>query len=161
MVRKALRSSSKKAPERDEALSRVLKAIRNHRRMTVQQVADLMTLNKRTYERFEAGEGFLKVDRIFGFARATDSDPYALWASVKMGTPDFALACINSKLLLLFVAHARELFLQEGADLANLQAAPIVEALKVAFTMLSAELDRSRKAASRWLGDPGDPSAED
>ena len=36
----------------------VLKAIRNHRRMTVQQVADLMTLNKRTYERFEAGEGF-------------------------------------------------------------------------------------------------------
>ena len=58
-------------------------------------------------------------------------------------------------------ASESELFLQEGADLASLQAAPIVEALKVAFTMLSAELDRSRKAASRWLGDPGDPSAED
>lgn len=116
-----------------------------------------MALNKRTYERFEAGEGFLKVARIFTFATATDSDPYALWASVKLGTPDFALACIDSKLLLLCVAHARELFLKEGADLANLQAAPIVEALKVAFTMLSAELDRSRKAASRWLSEPGDP----
>ncbi|WP_293680673.1 helix-turn-helix transcriptional regulator [uncultured Phenylobacterium sp.] len=135
-------------------LSRVLKAIRHHRRMTVQQVADLMDLNKRTYERFEAGEGFLKVARIFDFSRATDSDPYALWASVKLGTPDFALACIDSKLVLLFVAHARELFLQEGSDLASLQAAPIVEALKVAFTMLSAELDRNRALASQWLGRP-------
>ncbi|TAL32812.1 MAG: XRE family transcriptional regulator [Phenylobacterium sp.] len=151
------RSSSRRPRERDEGLSCVLKSIRNHRRLTVQQVADRMALNKRTYERFEAGEGFLKVDRIFAFARATDSDPYANWASVKMGAPDFAIACIDSKLLLLCVAHARELFLQEGADLANLQAAPIVEALRVAFTMLSAELDRSRKAASRWLGDPGDP----
>jgi transcriptional regulator with XRE-family HTH domain len=152
------RSSSKTPRERDEALSRVLKAIRNHRDMTVQQVADLMALNKRTYERFEAGEGFLKVARIFAFAQATDSDPYALWASVKLGTPDFALACIDSKLLLLFVAHARELFLKEGGDLAKLQAAPIVEALNVAFAMLSAELDRSRAASARWLGgtDPTD-----
>lgn len=148
------RLSSKPPRERDEALSRVLKAIRNHRGMTVQQVADRMALNKRTYERFEGGEGFLKVARIFAFAQATDSDPYALWASVKLGTPDFALACIDNKLLLLFVAHARELFLKEGADLAKLQAAPIVEALTVAFTMLSAELDRSRTAAARWLGGP-------
>lgn len=151
------RSSSRKPRERDEALSCVLKAIRNHRGLTVQQVADRMSLNKRTYERFEAGEGFLKVGRIFAFATATDSDPYALWASVKLGTPDFALACIDSKLVLMFVAHARELFLKEGADLAKLQAAPIVEALTVAFTMLSAELERSRAAASRWLGKPDAP----
>lgn len=148
-------ASSRTPRERDEALSRILKAIRNHRRMTVQQVADLMALNKRTYERFEAGEGCLKVERIFAFAKATDSDPYALWASVRLGTPDFALACIDSKLVLMFVAHARELFLQEGDDMASLQAAPIVEALNVAFTMLSAELARSRAAATRWLGRSG------
>lgn len=153
------RASSRRPRERDEALSRVLKAIRHHRRMTVQQVADLMGLNKRTYERFEAGEGFLKVARIFAFAQATDADPYALWASVKLGTPDFALACIDSKLVLLFVAHARELFLKEGGDLAKLQAQPIVEALTVAFSMLSAELERSRALKDRWLG-PGDPPAD-
>lgn len=155
------RSSSRKPRERDEALSCVLKAIRNHRRLTVQQVADRMALNKRTYERFEAGEGFLKVARIFAFATATDSDPYALWASVKLGAPDFALACIDSKLVLMFVAHARELFLKEGGDLANLQAAPIVEALTVAFTMLSAELERSRAAARRWLDKPDAPGDGD
>lgn len=120
-----------------------------------------MGLNKRTYERFEAGEGFLKVARIFTFATATDSDPYALWASVKTGTPDFALACIDSKLVLMFVAHARELFLKEGGDLCNLQAAPIVEALTVAFTMLSAELERSRAAARRWLDKPNAPGDAD
>lgn len=149
-----MRSSSRKPRERDEALSRVLKAIRNHRDMSVQQVADQMALNKRTYERFEAGEGLLKVERIFAFAAATGSDPYAIWASVRLGTPDFALACIDSKLVMLFVAHARELFLREGWDLATLQAAPIVEALNVAFTMLSAELDRNRAAARRWQDRP-------
>lgn len=128
--------------------------------MTVQQVADLMEMNKRTYERFEAGEGFLKVARIFAFSQATDSDPYALWASVKLGAPDFALACIDNKLILLFVAHARELFRKEGLDLANLQAQPIVAALAAAFSMLSEELDRSRALASRWLQGPDTADGE-
>lgn len=126
--------------------------------MSVQQVADLMGLQKRTYERFEAGEGLLKGERIFAFARATDSDPHALWASVKQGSPDFALACIDSKLVLLFVAHAREFFLKEGEGIASLQAAPIVEALNVAFTMLGAELERNRAAAGRWRDAEGEPS---
>src|SRR4051794_3869292 len=104
--------------ERDEVLSKILKAIRNHRHLTVEKVALRMDLKKRTYERFEAGEGRLKVERIFTFAQATDSDPYALLASVKLGAPDFAIACIDNKLVMLFVAYARELFRVEGPDLA-------------------------------------------
>ena len=135
-------------------LSRILKAIRNHRRMTVQQVADLMNMKKRSYERFEAGEGFLKIERVFAFALATDSDPYALWASVKYGASDFALACIDNKLVLLFVAHARQLFLAQGSDLGKLQAQSIIEALTPAFAMMTADLERARAAATKWLGKP-------
>ncbi len=138
--------------ERDEVLSSVLKAIRNYRRLTVQDVADRMGLQKRTYERFEAGEGLLKMARIFSFARATDSDPYALLVSVRLGSPDFALACIDNKLVALLVAHARELFRTEGAGLARLQPQVIVEALTVAFSTMGADLEQARSAAARWLG---------
>ena len=147
--------------ERDEVLSCVLKAIRNYRGLSVQEVADRMTLKKRSYERFEAGEGRLKVERIFTFATATDSDPYALQASVKLGTPDLAIACIDNKLVMLFVAHVRKLFDAQGADLKGLQAHAIVEALTVAFTMMTEELERSRASAAKWLGPPGPDQGHD
>lgn len=140
--------------ERDEVLSGVLKAVRHHRHLTVQQVADRMGMKKRSYERFEAGEGLLKVERIFGFATATDSDPYAIQASVKLGTPEFAIACIDNKLVMLFVAHVRKLLQAQGGDLKGLQAQVVVEALTVAFSMMSAELERSRESAAQWLGRP-------
>ncbi|SRR5258706_15184036 len=140
--------------ERDEVLSSILKAVRQHRRMTVLQVATLMGMRKRSYERFEAGEGLPKVERIFAFAQATDSDPYALLASVKLGAPDFALACIDNKLVMLLVAYARELFRVQGPTMAGLQAQVIVEALTAAFAAMSAELDQERAAASKWLGGP-------
>ena len=139
--------------ERDEVLSSILKAIRNHRGMTVQEVADGMGLQKRSYERFEAGEGRLKMERIFGFARATDSDPYALQASVRMGSPDFAIACIDNKLAMLLVAHARDLFRTEGPEVARLQSQVIVEALTGAFAALRADIEQARRTAARWLGD--------
>lgn len=138
--------------ERDEVLSSILKAIRNARHMIVQQVADGMDMKKRSYERFEAGEGRLKVERIFAFAQATDSDPYAIWVSVKLGTPDFALACIDSKLVMLLVAHARDLFRSQGDAMNTLQAQVIVEALRPAFDLMREEIERGRSATLRWLG---------
>ena len=64
-------------------------------------------------------------------------------------------------LVLLFVAHARELFRKEGGDLATLQAQPIIAALTVAFSMLSAELERNRALASQWLGRPDGADGQD
>jgi transcriptional regulator with XRE-family HTH domain len=146
-------SSSDGPRERDEVLSGILKAIRNARHMTVQQVADRMSMKKRSYERFEAGEGLLKAERIFLFAQATDSDPYAIWASVKLGAPDLALACMDNKLVMLLVAHARDLFRTQGGDLTKLQAQVIVEALRPAFDLMRQEIERAQAAASTWLGD--------
>jgi transcriptional regulator with XRE-family HTH domain len=140
-------------------LSAVLKAIRNHRRMTVQDVAKRMGLHKRTYERFEAGEGVLKVERIFSFALATNSDPYALLTSVRLGSPQFALACIDNKLVALMVAHARDLFLTHGADMPNLHAQMIVEALTPGFAAMRGELDNSREASRKWLDETPDEEA--
>ncbi|MCC7266859.1 MAG: helix-turn-helix transcriptional regulator [Caulobacteraceae bacterium] len=140
--------------ERDEALSSVLRAIRRHRRMTVQQVADLMGLKKRSYERFEAGEGRLKVERIFRFAQVTDADPYALLASVKFGAPDFALSCIDNKLVMLTVLHTHELFNSKGKEIALLRPQAIVEALSAAFGVLEKELKQVR-SVSRWLQGSG------
>lgn len=151
--------TEKKPRDRDEVLARVLKAVRNHRRLTVQQVATGMGMKKRTYEHFEAGEGLLKLERIFLFATATDSDPYAIQASVKLGTPEFALACADNKLCMLLVAHARKLFRLEGAGLATLQAQVIIEALEPAFAMMAGELQRARESAAKWLG-PGEADDE-
>jgi transcriptional regulator with XRE-family HTH domain len=147
-------TSTARSRERDAALSSVLKALRLQRRMTVQQVAERMGLEKRTYERFEAGEGELKVERIFSFAQATDTDPYALLASVRLGSADFAVACADNKLALLFVAHARDLFEREGGDLRLLQPQPIVEVLAFACARLGAELEDLRALAAKWLSPP-------
>jgi transcriptional regulator with XRE-family HTH domain len=151
--------SSDGSRERDEVLSSVLKAIRQHRRMTVQQVADRMGLRKRSYERFEAGEGLLKAERIFSFAVATNSDAYALLASVRLGSPDFALACIDNKLVTLLVAHARDLFRTHGADVHDLQAPTIIEALTAAFAAMQRDLEAAQQASRRWLGAPPDGEA--
>jgi transcriptional regulator with XRE-family HTH domain len=148
--------SSDGSRERDEVLSSVLKAIRQHRRMTVQQVADRMGLRKRSYERFEAGEGLLKVERIFSFAVATDSDGYALLASVRLGRPEFALACIDNKLVTLLVAHARDLFRTHGADVRDLPSQAIVEALTAAFAAMRRDLEDAQAASRKWLGGPAD-----
>lgn len=154
-------SSPKNKPrERDEVLSSILKAIRNHRHMTVLQVAIGMGMKKRTYEHFEAGEGLLRFERIFLFATATDSDPYAIQASVKLGTPDFALACIDNKLCMLLVAHARQLFRVEGPGLATLQAQVIIEVLTPAFAAMAEDLQRARESAAKWLGSTG-PANDD
>lgn len=153
-------STEKKPRDRDEVLSSVLRAVRNHRRLTVQQVANGMGMKKRTYEHFEAGEGLLKLERIFTFATATDSDPYAIQASVKLGTPDFALACIDNKLCMLLVAHARQLFRMEGANLATLQASDIIEALTPAFAAMAANLGQARESSATWLGNRG-PTSDD
>lgn len=147
--------TEKKPRDRDEVLSRVLKAVRNHRGLTVQQVATGMGMKKRTYEHFEAGEGLLKLDRIFLFATATDSDPYAIQASVKFDTPEFALACADNKLCMLLVAHARQLFRVAGPGLAALQAQVIIEALEPAFAAMTADLKRARESAATWLGSGG------
>lgn len=150
-------SHSDGSRDRDELLSSILKAIRQHRRLTVQQAADRMGMKKRSYERFEAGEGLLKEDRIFRFALATDSDPYAFVAGVRYGDPDFALACIENKLVMLMVAHARDLFRTHGPDLRDLHAQMIVEALNAAMAALRADLDQARGSASKWLSEKPSP----
>lgn len=147
-------TSQGRSADRDAVLSSVLKALRLHRRMTVLQVAERMGLQKRSYERFEAGEGLLKVERIFAFATATDTDPYALLASVKMGSADFAVACADNKLALLFVAHAREIFVREGGETAKLQPQVIVEVLNIARARLGMELETLRALAAKWMPPP-------
>ena len=113
-----------------------------------------MGLERRTYQRFEAGEGELKVERIFSFAQATDTDPYALLASVRLGSVDFALACADNKLALLFVAHARDLFEREGGDVRLLTPQSIVEVLAFACARLRAELEDLPALRAKWLSPP-------
>jgi transcriptional regulator with XRE-family HTH domain len=148
--------------DRDPVLSSVLKALRLHRRLTVLEVAKRMGLGKRSYERFEAGEGLLKVERIFSFAQATNTDPYALLASVKLGAADFALACADNKLALLFMAHAREFFLRQGQDIGQLRSQFLVEVFNAAFGRLDSELADLRALAAKWGGlPPPDDQPED
>lgn len=139
-------------PDRDLTLSSVLKALRAHRGMTSMQVGEGMGMDLRSYQRFEAGEGYLRVERIFRFAGVTDTDPYALLASVKLGTPELAVACADSKLVMLLVAHVRKLHGQKGAEIRRLSPQVIIEIMEPAFSLLGEEVEKVLDLNEKWLG---------
>ena len=149
-------------PDRDLTLSGILKALRAHCGMTAAQVAEGMAMDLRAYQRFEAGEGYLRVERIFRFAAVTNTDPYALLASFRLGAPELALACADNKFVMLLIAHLRELYGEKGADIRRLQPQVIIEVLSAAFSALGDEVEAARALSEKWLGKSGrgDPPEE-
>lgn len=150
----------RRKPERDLVLSAILKALRAHCGMTSMQIADAMAMDLRSYQRFEAGEGYLKVERIFRFAAVTDSDPYALLASFRLGTPELAVACADNKFVMLLMEHVRELYDRKGQDVRWLQPHAVVEILEAAFSRLGEEVEAARAFSRKWLEGKDDPNTD-
>lgn len=90
-------------------LSQAIRAIRKHRRLRPTEVASAMGMPIRTYEHFESGTGRITYARLVAFARATDSDPVAILATVPLRSPKFALRCADNKLMTILFAAVREL----------------------------------------------------
>ncbi|MBP7649224.1 MAG: helix-turn-helix transcriptional regulator [Phenylobacterium sp.] len=89
-------------------LGAALRGIRKARGLRTSQVADAIGLPLRTYQRLEEGSGPFELDRIKLFADFTDSDPFAIVASIWLQSPEFAVRAIDTKPLVVFTLALRE-----------------------------------------------------
>ena len=142
-------------PDDGELLSRILKALRNRRGLLVREVAERMGLPKRTYQLFEAGGGHLNLTRLQQFAEATDTDAWAILASLAFGSPEFALTCADNKTMLAAVVSARDFHRDRGEDVAKLDPRVVMHELDAAWDRLAA-IARER----RFPDEKGDPPSE-
>lgn len=127
-------------------LSAALKAIRRLRQLTARQTAERMNMSARTYVRFESGETKLNLDYIHRFARATESDPYAIIAAVTIASPAFARHSADNQLAMILTVGLQDLARDLGPDIAALSARDVLEAAGPMFRKLT---ETARAAASR------------
>lgn len=138
-------------PRRDsDLLSRALKLIRKHRRMTAAEVAEAMHTPLRTYERFEGGRSRLNIDYIHRFAAATDSDPYAILMAVAVGSPELALRCADNKLMTTLTVGAQRFDRDLGDRIQTLESRAVIDAVCTMFDQLAQDSAEQQRAA-QWL----------
>lgn len=132
-------------------VSAAIKRIRLMRRMRSSEVADAMELSVRTYEHFEAGRGKLTYSRISRFARATNSDPVAIFASIPLRSADFALGCIDNKLMTVVMTCMRELDQELGEDISRLPVSVLVATFDKLSKELISHVKRRDEYAEKWM----------
>ena len=140
-----------KRQSQSATLSASLRLIRMHRRMRTIDVADAMGMRLRTYELFEAGKGKVHHERIHRFARVTDSDPYAIFTAMALGSPEFALRAADNKLVEILVVALHALDDDMGDGIAELDGRTIINTVTRAFKELALQAVRRDEAANAWL----------
>ena len=129
-------------------LSVILKALRRRRGLLSREVAHRMGMAPRTYQLFEAGGGRLNLERLQQFAEATDSDPWAILASLAFGGPEFALLCADNKLMTATMESARDFHREWTSDIAKLDPRLVMHELDAAWRRLG-EAARQRRFPQR------------
>jgi len=143
-----------------KTLSRALKSVRRQRGLSVLEVANRMGMRKRTYEYFEGCKGGLRLDRVAGFAQATDSDAYAILISAAIGAPDLAAACAETKAMTLLFATLGRVEADLSAALADLTARDLASAFGATFADLIAAGQARRALTQAGLDAPQIRGAE-
>lgn len=139
-----------------ETLSAGLRLIRSHRRLKAADVAERMNMAQRSYEHFEAGAGRVNLERIHRFAEATDSDPYAIVASLSLGSPEFALRCADNKLMTIVMVALQDFDRDHGALAAALDARTLINAFNRIFKDLGELAVQRDRDARAWLASGAD-----
>jgi len=135
-------------------LSQALRAIRHSRQLSALDVARRMGLPRRSYAFFEAGGGRMNIERIMSFAHVTDSDPYAIVASVMIGAPELAVRTADNKLMTAFTILLQEFNTDVGDDIGRLETRAAISAFSGAFSSLADAAAAHRKNSSRdWLAE--------
>lgn len=131
-------------------LSRALRTVRIHRRMSPKAVATAMNLALRTYQRFEAGETRLNLDHIHRFAAATRSDPHAILMAVAIGSPEHARHACDNQLDTILTVAMREFDERLGERVRELDSRTIIAAVVAMFEGLEETLGPDDPARA-WL----------
>jgi transcriptional regulator with XRE-family HTH domain len=138
-------------PEGRDILARVIRDIRRLRNLRASELAQRMGLPVRSYELFEAGRGRLDLERLFSFAEATDSDPFAIVLSVPFKSAAFAVACADTKLALIMVMLLQDFYQERGDDITYLDPPNIIGGFERVFKELGGKLDDNDAFLRRWF----------
>lgn len=142
---------TEKPPPPSALLSASLRLIRAHRRMRAADVAQGMNMALRSYEHFEAGAGRINLERIHRFAQVTDSDPHAIIAALSLGSPAFALRCVDNKLATILMVVLQEFDEEVGDAVAELDARTIINTFTRALKELAGLAVIRDSHAEAWL----------
>ncbi|WP_373562954.1 helix-turn-helix domain-containing protein [Sphingomonas melonis] len=132
-------------------MAATFRAIRKRRRMRAAEVARAMGMAPRSYEHLEAGTGRITYERIVDFAEATDSDPIAILATLSFGSAEFALRCIDNKLMTIMMIALMELDADLGDDLTYLDAQTLVGGFTRLTRDLAQHVRKRETFAEEWL----------
>ena len=135
-------------PEREarrRIVSATLKRLRALRGVRSRDLASLMGLELRTYERFEAGDVRLEIDRLMRLAQVTDTDALAILSAVLLQRPELATQCADNKLMLVVAQALERLSRRWGDRIRELETSTIIAAVDLAFDALDDELARREK----------------
>lgn len=132
-------------------LSSSLRLIRSRRRLRTLDVAGRMNMAVRSYEHFEAGAGRINLERIHRFAEVTDSDPHAIIAALALGSPEFAVRCMDNKLATILTIVLQEFDEETGDAIADLDGRTIINAFTRALRELADQAINREAEAQAWI----------
>ena len=136
-----------------ELLSKAMRDIRKKRGLKTSEVASSMGMALRSYEHFEAGRGRISYERLLAFAKATDSDPYALLAVVAFDSPEFALRVADNKLMQVMMLTLKEFNEELGEDIGDLETRTLIAAFTRIFKELIDNVRKRDTFAEEWLAE--------
>lgn len=137
--------------KRSQQLSLALRAVRRVRQMKSRDIAEAMGIPLRSYLHFEAGGGRLNVDLVMKFARATDSDPFAILGGALIGEPELAGYCAKNKMMIAMAIALREFCAELGSDIERLETSTLVTGFNTLFHGLVSEARTQEEWAEKWL----------
>lgn len=101
---------------REATLSLVLKTIRKRRGFRSAEVARLMNMPHRSYQRFEAGDMGVDLPKIQKFADVVHADAWGILFAVEMGSAEFALYCAENQAATTLISTLRRFHMKAGKD---------------------------------------------
>ncbi|MBI1198943.1 MAG: helix-turn-helix domain-containing protein [Phenylobacterium sp.] len=134
-------------------LATTLRTIRHRRGLTVKAAARAMGMSLRSYERFEAAESEIRLDRLFLFARVMNSDPLALIAGLYLASPRLAADCSDNKLMLIHAMALKRFNAEVGDAIEQLDAMTLITAYSRTYEGLAQLLEQRRAWAANWLSE--------
>jgi transcriptional regulator with XRE-family HTH domain len=153
------------ASDRQAILSLILKAIRRRRGLRSAEVARLMGMALRSYQRFESGAMGLDLDKIHRFADVVDTDGWAIVFAVEMGSVEFALYCADNKACSALLVAMRRFNAKSGRDIARLDPRSLFLVFSKTFNDISERAREYDAYLEQWMfdetlnGDPDDDQA--
>jgi transcriptional regulator with XRE-family HTH domain len=143
--------SSVDLSESADVLSHALRAIRRKRSLKTRDVAARMGMAQRSYEMFEAGGGRITLERLMSFAEATDCDPFALMLAGTFNSAEFAVACADTKLVMIMIMSLQQFADERGRDIAFVEPPNLIAACQRLFKDLGVKLDDNEAFIAKWL----------